>query len=178
MPQPPILKTMDDMLAKLAEATRVYRESEKAVREYSDAIRALAQVCEDEEIKANYLLALEDITGKPGFMDAIRSVLKGPGQRRPLTAPEIKEFIVLGGKMSLAGYSNPMASIHTTLRRLEKKGEVEEIQNTKGERAYRLPPGSPGVTLPNQDDIARQRTGEGKAPIPPQRLGKTVMPKN
>jgi hypothetical protein len=156
MPQPPILKTMDDMLAKLAEATRVYRESEKAVREYTDAIRALAQVCEDEEVKASYLLALEDISGKPGFMEAIRSVIRGHSNK-PHTPAEIRTWIVLGKRLDLSGYSNPMASIHTTLRRLKDKGEIEEVLNEKGEKAYVLSPGSPGVTLPNQTDIAEQR---------------------
>lgn len=141
MPQPPILKTMDDMMAKLADAVRVNRESEQAVREYTDAIRALAQVCEDEDIKANYLLALEDVTGKPGFMDAVRSALKAA---RPVqTATEIKGTILLMKKMDLSGYANAMASIHTTLRRLEKKGEVEETTNDKGEKAYRLVPKAP-----------------------------------
>lgn len=136
MPQPPILKTMDEMLAKLTEAVRVSREAETAVREYSAAIRALAQVCEDEETKANYLLALEDVTGKPGFMDAVRSALKAA--RSIQTATQIKGTIVVMKTMDLSGYSNAMASIHTTLRRLEKKGEVEETVNDKGEKAYRL----------------------------------------
>ena len=132
---------MDEMLAKLADAIRIYRESEKAVREYSDAIRALAQVCEDEEIKANYLLALEDVTGKPGFMDAVRAALKGSST--VLTAAQVKGGILLMKKMDLSSYSNAMASIHTTLRRLEKKGEVVETINDKGEKAYRLVPRAP-----------------------------------
>jgi hypothetical protein len=136
MPQLPILKTMDDMLAKLADVTRIYRESEKAVREYTDAIRALAQVCEDDEIKANYLLALEDISGRPGFMEAIRSTLRG--SKTCLTAAQIKGGIVLMKKMDLSAYTNPMASIHTTLRRLKEKDEVEETMNEKGEKVYQL----------------------------------------
>jgi hypothetical protein len=136
MPQPPILKAIDDMMAKLTDAIRINRESEKAVREYTDAIRALAQVCEDEETKTNILLALEDISGKPGFMDAIRSILR-ERSRLPLTATDIKSWIVMGNKLELSSYSNPMASIHTTLRRLKEKNEIEEVTNDKGERAYR-----------------------------------------
>jgi hypothetical protein len=40
--------------------------------------------------------------------------------------------------MDLSAYSNAMASIHTTLRRMKESGEVEELLNEKGERAYRL----------------------------------------
>ncbi|HEX6501927.1 MAG TPA: hypothetical protein VF011_01680 [Terriglobales bacterium] len=137
MPQPPILKAIDDMMAKLADAVRINRESEQAVREYADAIRALAQVCEDEETKMNILLAVEDVTGKPGFMQAIRSVLR-ERSRMMLTASDIKSWILMDRKMNLSGYSNPMASIHTTLRRLKDKGEIEETTNEKGERAYRM----------------------------------------
>jgi len=143
MAQSPIVKTLDDLLAQLREATKTFREAEESVTGLTAAIRALAQVCEDEEIKTTYLNALEELSGKPGFLDAVRSVLKGPGQRKALTAAEIKEFIVLGGRMSLSGYSNPMASIHTTLRRLKDKREVEEQVNDKGEKVYRLIPRAP-----------------------------------
>jgi hypothetical protein len=146
MPQPPILKTMDEMLAKLTDAIRVYRESERAVREYADAIRALAQVCEDEEIKANYLLALEDVTGKPGFMDAVRAALRG--NPNGLTATQVKQVILMLKKMDLSTYSNPMASIHTTLRRMKEKDEVKEIINDKGEKAYQLIVKAPAPLTP------------------------------
>jgi hypothetical protein len=135
MSQPPILKAIDEMLVKLADAVRISRESEKAVREYSDAIRALAQVCEDEETKANYLLALEDVTGKPGFTAAVKSVLR-PGVA--MTPKHVRDLIVFLKKMDLSGYANPMASIHTTLRRMEAKGEIEETTTNKGEKAYRV----------------------------------------
>jgi hypothetical protein len=145
MAQSPIVKTLDDLLAQLKEATKTFREAEESVTGLTAAIRALAQVCEDEEIRTNYLNALEELSGKPGFLDAVRSVLKGPGQRKALTAAEIKEFIVLGGRMSLSGYSNPMASIHTTLRRMKDKSlpEIEEVLNDKNEKAYRLIPRAP-----------------------------------
>jgi len=138
MAQSPIIKTMDEMLAKLAEATGTYREAEKSIAEYTNAVRALAQVCEDEDVKATYLLKLEELTGKPGFMEAIRSVLRGRTNSKALTPLEIKTWIVLSKKMDLSGYSNPMASIHTTLRRLKESGEIFEVTNEKGERAYRL----------------------------------------
>jgi len=126
---------MDEMLEKLAEATKVYREAEKSVTEYTNAIRALAQVCEDEDTKNEYLLRLEELSGKQGFVDAIRAVL---GNHMTMTPIAIKQMIILTKKMSLSDYSNPMASIHTTLRRMKESGEVEETKNIKGEKAYRL----------------------------------------
>jgi hypothetical protein len=150
MPQPPILKTMDEMLAKLGDAVRINRESGIAVREYTDAVRALAQVCEDEDIKNEYLTRLEEVSGKKGFVDAIRSVLR-PGAAYKTV--HIKELIVLLRKMDFTGYTNPMASIHTTLRRMKIAGEIEELQNDKGEKLYRLAPGSKG---PSQSEIDEQ----------------------
>ncbi len=136
MAQSPITKTMDEMLAKLKDATQVYREAEKSVAEYTNAIRALATVCEDEEVKADYLLKLEELSGKPGFVDAIRSVLRG--HRDALTPKEIRSWITIGKKLDLSSYSNPMASIHTTLRRMKENGEIEEIQGPNGLKAFRL----------------------------------------
>ncbi len=137
MAQSPITKTMDEMLVKLKDVTEVYREAEKAVAEYTDAIRALAKVCEDEEVKAFYLLKLEEISGKPGFIDAVRYVLK-VHYPKPLTPKEVRSWIVIGKKLDLSNYSNAMASIHTTLRRMKESGEIQEVPGKDGERAFRL----------------------------------------
>jgi hypothetical protein len=143
---------MDDMLAKLAEAVRVNRESGIAVREYTDAVRALAQVCEDEDIKNEYLTRLEEVNGKKGFVDAIRAVML-PGAA--MTPIHIKSLIVLLRKMDLSGYSNAMASIHTTLRRMREAGEIEDAQTPDGAKAYRLPLGSKGPSKAELEEQAR-----------------------
>ena len=80
-----------------------------------------------------------------------------------MTPKYIRDMIVLLGKMELSVYTNAMASIHTTLRRMKESGEVEEVQNSNGERAYRLP---------NQEDIAQQKAPTPPAPMRhPQKLG-------
>jgi len=135
MVKSPITRTMDEMPGKLAGATLVYKESAKAISEYTNAIRALAQVCEDEEIREEYLTKLDEVNGKQGFADAVRSVMKLGNDYTPV---QIKALITLFKKMDFSGYSNPMASIHTTLRRMKQSGEVEETRNEKGEKAYRL----------------------------------------
>jgi hypothetical protein len=146
MAQSPITKTMDEMLEKLADALRTYYESEKSVGEYTSAIRALAKVCEDEEVRTTYLLKLEELSGKPGFLEAVRSVFRV--ELEAITPSEIKGAIELSRRLDFSGYSNPMASIHTTLRRLKQKGEIEEVTNKKGEKAFRrivkapIPPAS------------------------------------
>ena len=40
--------------------------------------------------------------------------------------------------MDLTNYTNPLASIHTTLRRMKDKGEVQEITNDWGDKVYHI----------------------------------------
>jgi len=136
MAESPIIQTMEEMLAKLATARTTYREAENSIAEYTNAITALAKVCEDEEVRNEYLTRLEEVNGAVGFKDAVRGVLGG--RTKPLTPQEIRTFIIFERRMELKGYSNVMASIHTTLRRMKDKGEIEEMTNQKGEKAYRL----------------------------------------
>jgi hypothetical protein len=128
------------------------------------------------------------------LLDAIKLVFSARKEEW-LTASEVRDYLMEMGIDFRQYKTNPLASIATTLKRmvptyLESKTSVQTGTNYKRrktigdriaegfDRIATPLPGSPGVTLPNQDDIARQRAQEGKAPIPPQRLGKTVMPKN
>ncbi len=138
----PITKTMDEMLVKLKDAVQTRAEAEKQITEYTNAIKALAKVCEDKEVGASYLISLDEVIGKSGFLSAIRSVLRF--RKDGATPTEIRSWIHIGKTMDLSVYSNPMASIHTTLRRMVESGEVEVIQGTKeNEKLYRLNPGYP-----------------------------------
>ncbi len=142
MAQSPIITTLDTLMADLKETTNIVREKEKHATGLTAAIKSLIGVCEDEEVKTNYLLALEEITGRSGFMDAARAVLR-ERTSAALTPSEIRGFIVSEKIMDLSGYSNALASIHTTLHRLEKKKEVQETTNRFGEKAYRWIPRAP-----------------------------------
>jgi hypothetical protein len=130
------------MKAKLESATEVRREAEKQISEYSSAIRALALVCEDEEVKVTYLNFLEELDGKPGFSTAIRTILRGH-RGEALTPGMIRAGIQVLKLMDLSAYSNPLASIHTTLRRMVESGQVELFINEKEEKTYRLKASSP-----------------------------------
>lgn len=135
MKETPFQKTMSGLFWKLEEALRERDAAQMQITIQSAAIRGLAGTCENEEEKADYLGRLEEMSGKSGFKDVILSVLRS--HRAGLTPTKIKSWIVMGKKMSLSGYSNPMASIHTTLRRMDGK-EVEEFVNDQGEKAWRL----------------------------------------
>lgn len=133
--QTPFEQTMNELFRKLEVAAKQRLEADIQITSNSAAIRALAATCEDEGEKTGYLLLLDEICGKPGFKDVVLSVLKA--HPKGLTPKEVRSWILLGKKMDLSTYSNPLASIHTTLRRMDGK-EVEEFTNNKGEKAWRL----------------------------------------
>jgi hypothetical protein len=117
-----------------------------------------------------------------GLLEAIKLVFSSHKDEW-LTASEVRDYLMGMGFDFRQYKTNPLASIATTLKRmvptyLEAKTSAQTGANYKRretafERISRVPPlpGSAGVTLPNLDDIARQREREGKAPIPPQKLG-------
>jgi hypothetical protein len=137
MSQSPILETLASMKVKLESAIEVRRDAERQISDYSTAIRALALVCEDDEVKITYLNLLEELGGKPGFLAAIRTILRAH-RGEAQTPGMIRAGIRVLKLMDLSTYSNPLASIHTTLKRMKDKGEVEETLNAKGEKVYRL----------------------------------------
>ncbi len=144
----PIKLTIAGFIDKLSEAIKTRDDAEKRIGEYAVAIRALARVMEDKETADACLATLEKLSGKPGFAGTIRSVLRG--NLKGLTPTEIKGWIQFRKSMDLSVYSNPMASIHTTLRRMVDSGEVEPIQNPEGEKAYRVKAAGDRIALPPQ----------------------------
>jgi hypothetical protein len=133
----PFDQTVNGLFRTLEEALKQRQEADIQITTNTAAIRALANTCEDEDVKGDYLLRLEEINGKPGFKEVVLSMLRT--HPKGLTPTEIRMFITLGKKMNLSGYSNPLASIHTTLRRMEGS-EVEQFVNEKGEKAWRIKP--------------------------------------
>lgn len=130
-----ITEMMDRMLLELAEESKLQKKYVKAVDNHTNAVRALAALCEDQETKEEYLTRLEEAVGKKGFVDAIRTVIHDGKPRTPI---QIKNTITALKLMDLSVYSNAMASIHTTLRRMKKSGEVRETETAKKEKAYEL----------------------------------------
>ena len=53
----------------------------------------------------------------------------------PMTATDLKKSIE-ARKLNLARYSNPLAVIHTILKRLVQSGEVRVVAQAKGKKAY------------------------------------------
>ena len=136
MAKSPIITTLDTLIADLKDSMQIVKEKEKHIAGLTAAIRSLVGVCEDEDVKAEYLAALDELSDKPGFVSAIRTLLRAHPQG--LTPGVIKIGIQQAKLMDLTNYSNPAASIHTTLRRMADSGEVESFINEAGEKAYKF----------------------------------------
>lgn len=176
MGESPIIKTLDEMLAKLKEAIQIRLEAEKQISEYTNAIKALAKVVEDEEAGNAYLVALDELSGKPGFLSMVRTILRFQSGV-PITPGQVRTHIQLSKMMDLSGYSNPLASIHTTLRRMKDSGEVEEIVNDRGEKSYRmatLTEKVKGATNYGAEGSLANTTSSTSAPVPPKRRIRTL----
>lgn len=95
------------------------------------------------------LVGEDSDAGIPGISDAIRKVLSDQYaiEKRMMMHPTgIRNRLVSAG-IDLGNYKNPMAVIHTTLKRLEEQGEVEALEGKEKKIGYRW------VPKPSDDDV-------------------------
>lgn len=138
-------KALDTARAEMAELTIKKEEIEKRIAQLRQTIVGLAALSEedsDEDIKL-YIPSLIEraqtqaamnvarlMIGKTiGLTDAVREVLKAAdGWQYPT---EVRDGLERMG-IDTQSYSNILASIHTILKRLAVKGEVEEFKDKEG----------------------------------------------
>jgi hypothetical protein len=133
----PFEKAMEGFRAELVNLVRQRNATEARINQITHAMEAMARTCEDSQKTMAYLDDIRGIAARIGFQDAIRSALGFPGHLQGMTPVEIRDFISKSGWMDLGQYNNPLASIHTTLRRMKDNEEVEEIDKG-GDKAFRL----------------------------------------
>ena len=133
------------------------RALEAAIREYETLTAQRTQIEARISQLQHSIATLTKLCGfEPtvplGLTDACRLVLRHSPV--PLTPLEVRDRLTSIG-IDVTKYSNPLASIHTVLRRMHEHGEVIEQDRDEDERrAYLsvLPP------------LKRQRYGQGLAP--------------
>ena len=123
---------------------------EEAIREYEQLLTERA--CIDERLSQlvqtmNSLSRLCKLTPtvELGLTDACRMVLKAAGH--PLTAAEIRGQLETMG-FDCFRYSNPLASIHTVLRRLCRSGEASFAKQLHDKPAFSWKPPVKILALP------------------------------
>jgi hypothetical protein len=77
-----------------------------------------------------------------GMTDRIRAFLYANPTKS--FTPKLVRDLLTANKFNLKGRSNPMAEVHTVLKRLVASGEVEEVISANNAKAYRwaLPEGT------------------------------------
>lgn len=118
------MQTMDDLRAELFDLVSRRNAIETRIVQVSNAIEGLARVLEDPVEQGKYLDEVRGVTARVGFSSAVRSTLALKPNSTPI---QIRDFIDEHAWMDLSSYSNPLASIHTTLRRMKEAGDVQEI---------------------------------------------------
>ncbi len=111
------------------------REIEKRDREIAalnQTIRAIAPLIGEKPPE----IQLDPELAAGGMTDCVRAILCKAVE--PLTAAEIREALEsLGFEMET--YSNPLATIHTVLRRLTESGEVESTHEMPAVKKFTIP---------------------------------------
>jgi hypothetical protein len=92
------------------------------IERISDLFTANANFLPESE-RTVQLQGLEQLVADPpGFTDSVRKVLReNPGHAATATA--VRDMLAKAG-FNLSAYSNPLASIHTILKRLAERGEL------------------------------------------------------
>lgn len=99
------------------------------------------------------LIGEDSDAGIPGISDAIRTVLSNQyeaDKRLMLMPTGIRNRLVSAG-FELGNYKNPMAVIHTTLKRLEEQGEIEPLEAKDKKIGYRWVPKNPFGDITDDD---------------------------
>jgi hypothetical protein len=115
------------------------RALEAAVREYEALGEQRQQIDRRLAELAQTLSTLSRLCGivptvSVGLTDACRLVLRGAGL--PMTPTEVRERLKSFG-FDLARYTNDLAAVHTTLKRLNDAGELRFVARPgTGDKAY------------------------------------------
>ena len=104
-------------------------ECDKQIGALIQTINAIAPLVGDTPMDAP---ATEEPETPLGMTDCIRSILAETED--PLSAAEIRDRLEAMG-LDMKSYSNPLATVHTVLRRLTESGEVE-TQDVEGMKKF------------------------------------------
>lgn len=123
-----------EALQELELALKARDGLERRVAELKDALPVLANLGKPTRHEQRLLAELLEVAehGTVNLTRAVRLVLAMAGE--PLTTIEIRDRLV-SRHFSFAGYSNPMAAIHSALNRMVAAGEAA-VQQGQGRAVY------------------------------------------
>lgn len=132
-------KAAIEELTKLMEEYEELESQMEALRKRISVVRSgvvgLAGLCGATPGKEYPHLFPHTIRTDVGFTDAIRAVLKSKGMHYGFTPVAVRDALNEAG-FDLGKYKNPLASIHTILKRLEIRDEVKGVTSDDGGVRY------------------------------------------
>lgn len=147
-------------VADLGAAQKLAELAEKEIFELRQTVSALQRLCGESEYVEEDAL---------GLTDAIRMTFKTADGGASLTAQDVKELMENSGYAGRWG--NLLASIHTVIKRLQTKGEIEASGNVNGRDTFRWT----GRVIPPRPPTLLSKVSGGLTP-PPAPSGNTGTP--
>lgn len=135
-------KALDSARGELADLLLQKDEIEKRVAQLRQTVVGLSALSEGHEDLENVIIEgraiaseFSDGASDIGFTDVCREVLKAADA--DMSPTEVRDGILRMGLDLNATYTNPLAVIHTTLKRLCDNGEVAKRTDKGGKIVYR-----------------------------------------
>ncbi len=118
-------KAFDESLSELEELLRRRREIDTELSRLRSVILVLYEKAGCSNAREDKLM---DLFGQldvctPRLTDAVKDALYAADPKRRLPAIQIKDLMEISG-FDFAKFTNPLASVHSTLRRLAAQGEI------------------------------------------------------
>jgi hypothetical protein len=123
---------LERMIRERLEFEREIENRDRQIAALKQTIKALAPLAGEEVPE----IALDPELAAGGMTDCVRAILSKATE--PLTASEIRESLESLG-FDMKSYSNPLATIHTVLRRLTESGEVESTHEMPAVKKFTIP---------------------------------------
>jgi len=124
-----IQRALHGAVRELGDAIRQRDQLNVTIVQLQSKVRSLQAALTTDALVARQQQAEQAVVG---LTEAIRSVFRLSG--KPMTAPEVKNALTVMG-FNFAGFSNPSAAIHNTLKRMASTGELVDL----GGKTFRFP---------------------------------------
>jgi hypothetical protein len=134
-------QTLEQLAKALARRERLQLTQAKwdsHIDDLQDAAEALGRLCGIDPTKQHPELFPEDAEPEVGFTDAVREVFRNADERFLYQPISVREKLKEMG-FPIAKYKNPLASIHTILKRLVEHGEIIRVDFEGSSRYGKIP---------------------------------------
>ena len=137
-------KAIEDSKKDLRKLVSQRDEINLKIERKQAVIKALANALDDPAEAFAQIEEMDEIVAPVGLTDKIRIVLRS--SMDGFTAVDVRNMLE-ALKFDLSDYSNALATIHTTLKRLERAKEVKSEITPTGDKVYILQPSQARIQI-------------------------------